>query len=55
MESTPKNLKARWEQLKQEQPHLRIRNAADILKVSEVELLATRCGGDDVTRLLHNF
>ena len=55
MESTPKNLKARWEQLKQEQPHLRIRNAADILKVSEVELLATRCGDDDVTRLLPNF
>ncbi|EAY29127.1 hemin-degrading factor [Microscilla marina] len=55
MESTPKNLKARWEELKQTQPHLRIRNAADSLKVSEAELLATRCGSDEVTRLLPAF
>lgn len=43
-------LSAAWEALKKEQPHIRIRNAAEALNVSEAELLATRCG-NNVTRL----
>ncbi|MEO1416779.1 MAG: ChuX/HutX family heme-like substrate-binding protein [Bacteroidota bacterium] len=54
MEMTQPSLKDRWEALKSEQPKLRIRNAADQLGVSEVELLATQCGGD-VTRLRPAF
>lgn len=34
-------LREAWDQLKQEQPHLRIRNAAEQLNVSELELLLT--------------
>ena len=37
-------LKQQWENLKAENPHLRIRNAADQLGVSEMELLATQIG-----------
>lgn len=47
-------LKERWAQLKETQPNLRIRNAADQLGVSEVELLATQCG-ENVTRLRFDF
>ncbi|OJJ18689.1 hemin-degrading factor [marine bacterium AO1-C] len=54
MESTSGNLKTQWQALKNEQPHLRIRNAAEALGVSEVELLATRCG-EDVVRLRPEF
>jgi len=54
MESTSENLKNQWQALKNEQPHLRIRNAAEALGVSEVELLATRCG-EDVKRLRPEF
>ncbi|HAS46304.1 MAG TPA: hemin-degrading factor [Microscillaceae bacterium] len=54
MESTSENLKNQWQALKNEQPHLRIRNAAETLGVSEVELLATRCG-EDVVRLRPEF
>lgn len=43
-------LKQRWEELKSENPHLRIRNAADQLGVSEAELLLTNIG-KCVTRL----
>lgn len=54
MESTSENLKVRWQTLKNEQPGLRIRNAAEALGVTEVELLATRCG-EDVIRLQPEF
>ncbi|HLV50638.1 MAG TPA: ChuX/HutX family heme-like substrate-binding protein [Flavobacterium sp.] len=47
-------LKAQWEALKTEQPHLRIRNAAQKLGVSEMELLATKMG-NGVTRLRPEF
>ncbi|MEM9398992.1 MAG: ChuX/HutX family heme-like substrate-binding protein [Verrucomicrobiota bacterium] len=43
-------LKERWEKLKRENSKLRIRDAAEQLGVSEVELLATDCG-NSVTRL----
>ncbi len=48
------NLKTQWEALKQEQPHLRIRNAAEKLGVSEMELLVTNIG-NSVTRLRPDF
>jgi len=41
MNTITTQLKAQWEALKLENPHLRIRNAAEQLGVSEVELLAT--------------
>jgi putative hemin transport protein len=55
MEATQhSSLQARWAALQAEQPKLRIRNAADQLGVSEVELLATRCG-EGATRLKPDF
>ena len=48
--ATPKELKARWDELLEANPKMRIRNAAGELGVSEAELLATQCG-DTVTRL----
>lgn len=47
-------LKQRWETFKVENPNMRIRNAAEALGVSEVELLATRVG-DNVIRLRPEF
>lgn len=47
-------LKEKWEALKAENPHLRIRNAADQLGVSEAELLATNLG-EGVTILKPEF
>ncbi|HEX2616191.1 MAG TPA: ChuX/HutX family heme-like substrate-binding protein, partial [Flavobacteriales bacterium] len=47
-------LKQRWDDLVAQQPRMRIRNAAQALGVSEVELLATRIG-DGVTRLRPAF
>ncbi|HEY4059095.1 MAG TPA: ChuX/HutX family heme-like substrate-binding protein [Kofleriaceae bacterium] len=44
------NLITRWDDLKKQTPHLRIRDAADQLGVSEAELLATGLG-TTVTRL----
>lgn len=52
--NTTQNLKTQWDALKQAQPHLRIRNAAEKLGVSEMELLATNIG-NGVTRLQSNF
>lgn len=52
--NTIQNLKTQWDALKQAQPHLRIRNAAEKLGVSEMELLATKIG-NGVTRLQPNF
>lgn len=43
-------LKKRWDKLKKENPRLRIRNAAEKIGVSEVELLATKIG-ETVVRL----
>ena len=47
-------LKEKWETLKAENPHLRIRNAAEQLGVSEAELLATNVG-NGVTILTSDF
>ncbi len=44
------SLSTRWAKLREENPKMRIRNAADALGVSEAELLATQCG-TTVTRL----
>lgn len=44
MELATKTLKERWNDLLAADPKLRIRNAAETLGVSEVELLATRIG-----------
>lgn len=54
MDSIKFSLKERWQQLLEEQPQLRIRNAAEELGVSEVELLATRLG-EGITRLRPEF
>lgn len=54
MKTQIKDLKTRWNELREEQPHLRIRNAADALGVSEAELLATNIG-NGVTRLKTEF
>ncbi|WP_028121482.1 hemin-degrading factor [Epilithonimonas tenax] len=48
------DLKEKWEALKAENPHLRIRNAAQDLGVSEAELLVTNIG-NGVTVLKANF
>ncbi len=50
----PKNLKEAWAELREEKPHLRIRDAAEALGVSEAELLATGVG-ETVTRLEPKF
>ena len=47
-------LKEKWEALKAENPHLRIRNAAEQLDVSEAELLTTNIG-NGVTALKPEF
>lgn len=52
--NTTENLATQWENLKKENPHLRIRNAAQQLGVSEMELLATKTG-NGVTRLKPEF
>jgi len=43
-------VQARWDALLQEEPRIRIRDAAERLGLSEAELLVTRCG-ESVTRL----
>lgn len=54
MSTITNTLKQQWDALKAENPHLRIRNAADQLGVSEAELLATQVG-DEVVRLRPEF
>ncbi|MFC3161406.1 putative hemin transport protein [Chryseobacterium arachidis] len=54
MSTLVNDLKEKWEALKAENPHLRIRNAADQLGVSEAELLATNLG-EGVTVLKPEF
>jgi len=46
MSTSTLTLKEQWAQLKEERPHLRIRNAAEILHTTEVALLATQI--DDI-------
>lgn len=53
--NTTVTLAERWEALKAENPHIRIRNAAQQLEVSEVELLATQIIGNNVIRLRPEF
>lgn len=54
MNTNTQTLKERWDALKATNPHTRIRNAANELNVSEMELLATQIG-DSVTRLRPEF
>ena len=54
MATLQSNLKEQWDALKAENPHLRIRNAAQQLGVSEAELLATNIG-EGVTVLTPEF
>src|ERR1044071_8850007 len=54
MSTITNTLKSQWETLKAENPHLRIRNAAEQLGVSEAELVATQVG-ETVTRLRPEF
>lgn len=54
MNSTIDTLKQKWNALKIEQPQLRIRNAAEVLGVSEGELIATQVG-ENVTVLKPDF
>lgn len=52
--NTLTDLKQQWEDLKANQPKIRIRNAAKELGVNEMELLATQLG-DNVTKLKPEF
>lgn len=54
MSTVTNSLKSQWEALKAENPHLRIRNAAEQLGVSEAELVATGIG-ETATRLRNEF
>jgi len=54
MSTVTNTLKSQWEALKAENPHLRIRNAAEQLNVSEAELVAASTG-ETVTRLRPDF
>lgn len=54
MNTETQNLKELWNQLKQQNPRLRIRNAAQELNVSEAQLLATQIE-ETVTRLQPNI
>ncbi len=54
MSTLVNDLKEKWEALKAENPHIRIRNAAAELGVSEAELLATNVG-EGVTVLRPEF
>nr|WP_315033572.1 ChuX/HutX family heme-like substrate-binding protein [uncultured Chryseobacterium sp.] len=54
MSTLVNDLKEKWEALKAENPHIRIRNAAEQLGVSEAELLATSIG-EGVTVLNPDF
>lgn len=54
MSTLVNNLKEKWEALKAENPHLRIRNAAAELGLSEAELLATGIG-EGITVLRPEF
>ncbi|MCZ8239708.1 MAG: hemin-degrading factor [Leptospiraceae bacterium] len=50
---TQTEIKAKWEELKREQPSLRIRDSAEILGISEMELLLTERNSDKINiRLL---
>ncbi len=54
MEVSAQSLKQEWQNLLAQEPKIRIRNAAEKLGVSEVELLATQCG-ENVIRLEPKF
>jgi putative hemin transport protein len=53
-ESIAETLKQAWQELRADHPHMRIRDAAATLGVSEAELLATGCG-NRITRLRDNW
>jgi putative hemin transport protein len=48
------DLRSQWSDLLLANPKLRIRDATDVMKVSEAELLTTCCG-ETVTRLAGNW
>lgn len=54
MNQNSTDLRERWQTLQATNPKMRIRNAAEVLGVSEMELLATRIG-DGVVRLRPEF
>lgn len=54
MNTQTSSLRQAWHELKQQEPGIRIRNAADILGVSEFELLTTEVG-NEVTILKPEF
>jgi len=54
MSTAINTLKEQWQNLKAENPHMRIRNAAEKLGVSEAELVATQIG-EGITRLKPEF
>ncbi len=54
LDASPEQLKFLWQDLKQKQPKLRIRNAAQQLGVSELDLLLTGLG-ESVTLLKEDF
>lgn len=51
MSNPTASLQERYKDLKKENPKLRARQAADKLDVSEAELLASSCDGEEVVRL----
>ncbi|WP_165917778.1 MULTISPECIES: ChuX/HutX family heme-like substrate-binding protein [Methylomonas] len=53
-ESIAETLKQAWQELRADHPHMRIRDAAATLGVSEAELLATDCG-NRIMRLRENW
>lgn len=49
------DLKEQWDQLKDENPKLRTKNAADELGVSEAELISSICDGKNIVRLTEDW
>ena len=48
---TTQSLSEKWDRLKEENPKMRAKQAADELGVSEVELIASKCDGETIVRL----
>jgi len=48
-------LKAKWERLKDQEPKLRTRSIANVIGVSEAELVASACDGSHVVRLTKDW
>ena len=48
---TTQSLSEKWDRLKEDNPKMRAKQAADELGVSEVELIASKCDGETIVRL----